>query len=117
MSNDPPPTAQYATPGGYVPFATPVPPRPKIVRSLVGWAIFIGLAVMLFVFLKRDQGSAYDLPLDAFAAELSNGNLRSIFIEGDELGGQFVNPPAYTSGASRYRTVLPPGMAGQWSFV
>jgi ATP-dependent Zn protease len=117
MSNVPPPTHDYQTPPGYIPFATPAAPRRSFGRGLFGWLLFIGLMVMLFVVLKRDQGKAYELSLNDLRSELDNGNLKSIVIEGDELSGQFVTPPSSTSGSARYRTVLPAGTAGQWTFV
>src|SRR5689334_19401274 len=39
------------------------PPGMKFGRGIFGWALFIGLVIMLFVVLKREQGNAYDLPV------------------------------------------------------
>src|SRR5438093_2949240 len=117
MTDQPTPTPNYATPGGYVPFATPVPPQRSFGKGLFGWVLFIGLAIMLFVLLRREGGPFYDLSFSDFTTELTNRNLKTIQIEGDELSGQFLNPPPYTRGLSRYRTSVPTGMAAQWTFV
>src|SRR3954453_21391650 len=100
MSNYPPPTPDYQTPPGHIPFATAAPPPPpppprSIKRGLFGWLLFIGLIVILYVLLRRDQGPTYELPLSEFMTQLKAGNLRNVAIEADGLSGDFINPPPY----------------------
>src|SRR5207248_318358 len=117
MPDQPPPTPQYATPGGYIPFATPAPPRRSFGKGLFGWVLFVGLAIMLFVLLRREAGPAYELSLSDFTTELTNHNLKTIHIEGDEISGQFIRSPTYANGITQYRASVPTGIAGQWSFI
>jgi ATP-dependent Zn protease len=120
MSNYPPPTSGQGPPPpppGYIPFATPAPPPRSFGKGIVGWVMFIGLIVLLFVVLRREQGPAYHLPLSEFSRELNSGNVRTVSIESDELIGDFVNPPPYVNGAGHFRTTLPANMASDWNFV
>src|SRR3954470_6621018 len=93
------------------------PPGMKFGRGIFGWALFIGLVIMLFVVLKREQGNAYDLPVGNFRTEVDNGNVRTVALEADEAKGEFVNPPAYVGGATKFTTTLTPGLTSQWEFV
>src|SRR5205809_23015 len=78
----------------------------KFGRGIFGWALFIGLVVMLFVLLKREQGGAYELSLREFRTEAENGNIQSVTLEADTANGDFVTPPAFANGAKRFKTTF-----------
>jgi cell division protease FtsH len=114
---DQPPTPDYATPAAYPAFATPRPPQKSFGRSIVGWVLFIGLAVMPVLLLRREHGDYFDMALSDFEIQLTSGNLGTVHFEGDALWGQFMTPPPYTNGLVSYRSTLPSGMGAQWGFV
>src|SRR4051794_29355096 len=93
------------------------PPGMKFGRGIFGWALFIGLVIMLFVVLKREQGNAYDLPVGQFRTEVDNGNIKTVALEADEASGEFAIPPAYVNGATKFKTTLTPGLTSQWEFI
>jgi cell division protease FtsH len=92
-------------------------PRSTFGKSVFGWALFIGLTIMLFVLLKTSQNPSADVALSDFTVQIENGNVRELSIEKDELTGEFVTPPASTNGMTRFRTTLPEGMGAQWPFA
>src|SRR3954471_20774899 len=93
------------------------PPGMKFGRGIFGWALFIGLGVMLFVLLKREQGNPYDLPIGQFRTEVDNGNIKTVELDADEAKGEFNTPPAFANGATRSKTTFTPGRTSQWEFV
>src|SRR5437016_8622789 len=100
---------------------TPYPIREASIfsfrRGLVGWALFVGVAIMLFVLLRQQSGPAYDLSLSEFATEYGNYNVKSVLVEGDEIHGEFITAPKHSNGLLRFRTILPQGTGGQWEFM
>jgi ATP-dependent Zn protease len=86
-------------------------------KGVFGWALFIGLAVMLFVLLKTSQSSTAEVALSDLTMQLERENVRDISIDKDELTGEFLTPPSFTNGMTRFRTSLPEGLGSQWSFV
>ena len=92
-------------------YAAPNPaPGIRFGRGLFGWLLFIGLAVMLFMVLDSGKGSLATLPLGVFVQRLEAKQVTSIVIDGDKIIGTI-------TGGQRFRTPLPPGMSGDWSFV
>src|SRR5437870_7764368 len=95
----------------------PVPPGMKFGRGIFGWALFIGLAVMLFVFLKNTQGGTYDVAWSDFQAQLLANNVKEIKLDTDEITGEFIAPPAFTNTLVKFKTVLPSGVSTQFEFL
>jgi ATP-dependent Zn protease len=91
-------------------------PRPRHARSLIGWVLFIGLAIMLFLLLKNNRGATLPLALSDFKIELLSGNVREVTISPDELAGTFKRPRTI-GGMTAFRVTLPQGMGAQWSFT
>ena len=79
-------------------------------RGLFGWVLFLGLAVMLFMILNKNEGAFKPMPLDDFVSRLERKEINSVVIEGDEIRG-------HTDDGRGYRTALPAGLAGNWSFI
>lgn len=92
-------------------------PKASFGKGVFGWALFIGLAVMLFVLLKTSQGASSEIALSDLTAQLEQGNVREVTIDKDELTGEFIAAPAFTNGMTRFRAPLPEGLGSQWSFV
>src|SRR5436190_15144405 len=93
------------------------PPGMKFGRGIFGWALFIGLAVMLFVLLKTSQGSRAEVPWSDFQAQLLASNVKELQVDADEITGEFNNAPAASQGALKFRTVLPSGVSQQFEFL
>ena len=116
MAQFPPQPLNYSGPA-------PQPPSPQVPRTggrrLLGWVLFIGLAVMLFIMLSK-QGRAFKtIPLSEFVDRLDDNQIRWMSLEDNEIRGQFVRPQAMADGTTvrDFRTQLPPGMGANWSFV
>jgi cell division protease FtsH len=61
----------------------------RVGRGLLGWVLFIGLAIMLFMLINR-QGKNYQaIPVSVFEADLSGGLVKSLVIDGDTVTGEF----------------------------
>jgi cell division protease FtsH len=108
----PPPFVNYASPGAG-------PPRKSAFRSLFGWVLFIGLAVMLFIVLQSNKTASLEVPLSSFLDHLSAGNLKEVVIDGDTLRGS-LSPPRQignAAGVSRIRAELPPTTSQSWAFI
>jgi cell division protease FtsH len=89
-------------------------------RGVFGWILFIGLAFMLFMLVQKNQRAYTAINLDTFWAELNNGKVKELTIEGDEVQGQFSQklPAAPTGGDVEYfRTTLPTGTSMNWEFT
>jgi cell division protease FtsH len=100
-------------------YATPYTPRqPKFGRGLMGWLLFVALAAVLFVWLRQSNTATVPVPLSTVYREVSRGNVNRIFIDGDDLTGNFTRPVVVRSrGVTVFRCGLPPGLSGNWSFV
>jgi cell division protease FtsH len=102
----PPPTMDYATPGS-------APPR-SLFRSLFGWVLFIGLAIMLFLVLNNKQRTSTPVSLSEFSEQLARGNIKVVIVENEILRGQYFRPVA---GVAAFQTEVPQGASQSWTFV
>jgi ATP-dependent Zn protease len=115
-------TRQAATPLEY----SPAPAGPRM-KGILGWLIFVGLAVVVFLLLSRSPRSSttVTIPLSEFDKQLRADNVLQVTIDSDELTGTFrtaVVTPIRGSGtatalARDFRTPLPNGTSGNWSFT
>ncbi len=103
---------QYATPGAVR------PPR-KFGRGIIGWVLFIGLAILLFLSLQSKRPASQDVPLSDFSAQLSNKNVAEVIIDGETLRVNLVQPAQLGNSPTTisFRTELPAGTTQQWSFT
>ena len=91
------------TPGG--------PGGMKVGRGVLGWVLFICLAVMLIVLLQQSRNSQHELTWNEFLPALQAGNVQTLVIEGDELTGKLVKPISSQRAFTDYRVTLPVGMS------
>jgi ATP-dependent Zn protease len=101
----------YVTPD---PFgsAGPVKNPNRFRNGLIGWAIFILLAVMLVFLTQQNKRVVPEIPLDEFYEHLLAGDV--------VLDGQFRSPNTLAGKAlpnGRFHTQLPPGTIGNWAFT
>jgi cell division protease FtsH len=88
-------------------------------RGVLGWVLFIGLAVMLFMWVQKQSRSSTEINMDRFWTELNNGTVKSVTIEGDDIRGEFRNKVAGTNGQDilYFRTQVPNGVSMNWEFT
>ena|SRR5258706_2128578 len=87
-------------------------------RGLIGWILFVGLAVLLFFGLNQSSGNFSTIPLSSFYSQVRGSNISRIAIDGDEITGVLIKPtPVGGITVTAFRTSLPPGLSGSWSFV
>jgi cell division protease FtsH len=88
-------------------------------RGILGWAVFIGLVVMLILLISRGNHPAQTVELSTFMAQLENGRVQEVSIEGDEVRGKF-NPPFKDNHGNEiesFRSPLPTGTSMNWEFT
>jgi cell division protease FtsH len=85
------------------------PPGMKFGRGIFGWALFILLAIMLFVLLKTSQGGTSEVAWSDFQAQLTANNVKEMKLDADEITGEFVTAPATSNSILKFRTVMPQG--------
>jgi ATP-dependent Zn protease len=95
------------------------PERPKKWRGAFGWVLFIGLGVVLFMLLSKQETAVGRVSLSDFVDHLHNGRVTVVTLEGDEITGRFSSPQQSTGGKSTlwFRTALPQGVTGDWAFT
>lgn len=89
-------------------------------KRLFGWVVFIGLAVMLFLLLNKNQSQYAPISLSDFDASLKKDEVRHVTIGNDNLYGEFRTPQAVGSRGEkveRFRVELLSGTSSQWIFT
>ena len=87
-------------------------------RGVFGWVLFIGLAVMLFMFLQNKSRNYTTIDLSQFWTELDNGKVKELTIEADEVYGQFKSNLVVANGEIQYfRATLVQNNGMDWIFV
>src|ERR1700722_2322122 len=61
----------------------------RVGRGLLGWVLFIGLAITLFMLINRNSKNYQTIPISVFEADLSGGMVKSLVIDGDNVTGEF----------------------------
>ena len=89
-------------------------------RKLIGWVLFIGLAIMLFLLLNKAPSPYASIPIDEFTMLLKADRVRSVTVETDRLIGEFSHPQ--TTGnqgerVQRFQVQLPAGTTQSWLFM
>ncbi|HZZ42999.1 MAG TPA: ATP-dependent zinc metalloprotease FtsH [Tepidisphaeraceae bacterium] len=59
-------------------------------KGLFGWLLFIGLAIMLILLVKKEQTGNSAVSYSEFLKQLKSDNVQSVTIEGSEANGDFV---------------------------
>jgi hypothetical protein len=102
-----------------------LPPGPPARRGgkILGWVLFIALALMLALLLTRRSKPPYgEIALSDFAAKLRAGNVEWVTVSDTEVSGKFETPQTLASGrvpvtVTHFRTQLPNNVAGSWPFT
>jgi len=82
--NKPPAGPDPKRPGGEGP-----PPPTKLNRNLMGWVIFIGLALLLMsVVYKNMSENRRDISADEFWTHVRNGHVKALVIKDQEIEGE-----------------------------
>ena len=111
---------KVATPPPALP--APPPPPPSTWRTrLLGWVLFIGLAVLVVSLVRHTRGDGTAISLDIFADKLKVGDVQSIEVGEDDIAGNFTSPqylPKYvpnsrSASVTRFRVTLPRGGGSQ----
>lgn len=94
--------------------------KPRRRKVWFGCLLFAVLCVAVFLMTKPPGARSVTVDLSDFRAQLANGNVAAVSIEGDSLAGQFRQPmvvPSYPSPILSFRTDLPSGMGNNWAFT
>jgi len=95
-------------------------PGMKFGRGLVGWILFIGLAVMVVLLLNNNRKAFAPIALDKFKSMLLEGKIKSVLIESDDITGDFnIDEPVGPRGAlmGKFRTSVPAGSSMDFAFT
>jgi len=106
-------------PGYPLSYATPPAAPPwRLGRGLIGWLLFVGVAALLFVWLKQQRPATHTIALSDFSDQLERANVSRVIVDGDELSGT-LNAPRVIGGRmiTNFRTYLPSGAGGSWPFT
>jgi ATP-dependent Zn protease len=103
----------YATPG------MTGRPRRSWRRTLIWISVVVfGVFILLLFWLKQAAPVDPGIPFSDFYTQMKVGNVYSIRIDGDTIEGQFIKPPVgATTPVLRFRTDLPAGTTGNWTFT
>src|SRR5512143_3262475 len=71
-------------------------PGMKMGRSLFTWLLVIGLAVMLIMLFNQTDRQMVRIAFSEFDQRLSEGKVKTVLIEGDEIQGEFTAPQMVT---------------------
>jgi len=92
----------------------PAPPNGgmRFGRGLLGWVLFIGLAIMLFILVKGSNTTQTLIPLSEFETALNEDKVASLTIDGDEVRGEFSDERSiadFPDKIKTFRTQYPTG--------
>src|SRR6478609_1040303 len=74
--------------------------------GLVGWLLFIGLAVLLVMLVSGGNKQRQEIPIGDFFRYLKEDKIAEVLVEGDDISGKFVQKmPVLTSGGASVETV------------
>lgn len=109
--NSPKKPGKSPLPKGGVPFG----------RGVFGWVLFIGVAILLFLWLNNNGGNLANIPYSQFIQELEKGNVKSVDVAADELRGEFTNKVADgvagQPASTKFRTTTTLGLTSNYEFM
>ncbi|HLL88044.1 MAG TPA: ATP-dependent zinc metalloprotease FtsH [Tepidisphaeraceae bacterium] len=98
-------------------------------RGLFGWILFIGLAIMFFVLVNKQDKGTPSIALTDLRAYFEKDVVRSVTIEGDDVHGEFTQPQVVPSqqgtganagaekpAVTKFTVSVPPNSASTWLF-
>ncbi|HEY8750517.1 MAG TPA: ATP-dependent zinc metalloprotease FtsH [Tepidisphaeraceae bacterium] len=90
----------------------------KFGRGLMGWLLFVALAILLFVWVKQSNNATVPISISAFNQELEKTNIEKILLDGSEVSGTLkVDSNINGAKVHNFRTYFPEGMTSQWEFI
>ena len=117
MTQPPQPPLSYYGP----PPAPPIPPPKSFRRGFLGWVLFLGVCVLLFLLLSQRSPTPRGSPiaLSEFTSRLESNQVHAVTVSTDELRGEFLSAQSLPDGRTvlYFRTPLPPGTADSWPFL
>lgn len=103
-----------------LPYASPGAGPQHGSRKWIGWVLFGGIAVVLFMIMALGQQSPArsTIPLSDLSDQLEKGNVKRVIVDGDELTGTLTSPRLINGQRiTAFRTYLPTGSGGSWTFA
>ena len=89
-------------------------PKPsRIGKGLIGWVLFIALAITLVFLLKSNAPKFQKIALSDFYSQLLAGNISQVTIDGDELTGSIVN--RQSGATTAFEADMPTGSGSNWA--
>ena len=86
-------------------------------RGLMGWLLFVAVAILLFVWLKQANPSSAVIPINTFWQQAKAHNIEKLSIDDAEVTGKFKNAVTIDGRPSpQFKMYIPQGMAN-WEFV
>ncbi len=64
------------------------PPPTKLNRNLMGWVIFIGLALLLMSLVYKNLDDRRDISADEFWTHVDNGHVKSLVVKDQKIEGE-----------------------------
>src|SRR4051794_27072383 len=83
----------------------------KFRNGLLGWLLFIGLAVMLVMLVQRSKGTATTIPINEFLDNLRDNKVERMVVEDPEITGTLnegaKTPSAGTKTVTNFKVIFP----------
>src|SRR3954454_20019302 len=83
----------------------------KFRNGLLGWLLFIGLAVMLVMLVQRSKGTATDISINEFFDNLRDNKVLTMIVEDPEVSGKLDDgakvPSAQNKAVTNYKVTFP----------
>lgn len=100
---------EYVTPPSRQPGARPA-------RGLLGWIIFVGVAAILFAFLRQSGSQYAPITLSDFYHQAKEGNIADALIGEDSIQGHFRTQVALGGAPiANYRVYIPTGTTAMFT--
>ena len=93
----------------------------KFGRGLMGWVLFVALAIMLVYVVAKSKANYQYIPFGEFMKKTDK--LESLTVEGETFTGKFVSPqtiqikPRESHQVTLFQTEAPAGATQNWTFV
>src|SRR3954464_648204 len=82
----------------------------KFRNGLLGWLLFIGLAVMLVMLVQRSKGTATTIPVNEFLDNLRDNKVLTMVVEDPDISGKLdegaKTPSAGTKTVTMYKVTF-----------
>lgn len=96
---------------------SPSSPAPASRYGLLGWVLFVGLAIMIIFLVKNSRRQTPSVSLGFFSSQLQRGNVDWVDIGKDYVTGEFTSPQNFNNqNVTRFHCPLPEGTTAHWEF-